>query len=112
MAKTDQPTATLKQPAAILKFAAQASLNLISALEGEVAVTQHRLAARIGVVLTLTYSLLKRCVLKGLIKVSQVSAKSCLNYITLKVFKEKRRLVSIEWILPGTGESLRYGHFE
>jgi hypothetical protein len=83
------------QPAAILKLAVQASLYLTSALEGEGAVTQQRrLAARIGLVLTLTNILLKRCVCKGLIKVSQVPATSCLNYITLQGFKEKRRLVS------------------
>lgn len=77
-----------------LNLADRATLSLLSALEDDQAVTQRGLAARIGVALGLTNSLLKRAALKGLVKVSQAPAKRFAYYVTPKGFNEKSRLVA------------------
>lgn len=77
-----------------LKLSDQATLGLLAALEAEEPHTQRSLAARIGVALGLTNSLLKRAIHKGLVKVSQAPAKRFAYYVTPKGFTEKSRLVA------------------
>ena len=77
-----------------VKLTDQATLGLLSALETQERVTQRSLAARIGVALGLTNSLLKRCIHKGLVKVTQAPAKRYSYYVTPKGFTEKSRLVA------------------
>jgi len=72
----------------------RATLLLLSALEDGESVTQRGLAARIGVALGLTNSLLKRAAHKGLVKVRQAPAKRFAYYVTPKGFGEKSRLVA------------------
>ncbi|WP_085902031.1 winged helix-turn-helix transcriptional regulator [Kiloniella majae] len=77
-----------------VKLTDQATLGLLSELEGNEHVTQRSLSVRVGVALGLTNSLIKRCVRKGLIKVAQASAKRYSYYVTPKGFREKSRLVA------------------
>lgn len=77
-----------------LKLSDHATLGLLAALEAEEPHTQRSLAARIGVALGLTNSLLKRAIHKGLVKVSQAPAKRFAYYVTPKGFSEKSRLVA------------------
>lgn len=76
------------------KLADRATLSLLAALEDDEQVTQRGLAARIGVALGLTNSLLKRAVRKGLVKVGEAPAKRFAYYVTPKGFSEKSRLVA------------------
>lgn len=76
-----------------LKLTDRATLSLLSVLEDDGHTTQRGLAARIGVALGLTNSLLKRAVHKGLVKVKDVPAKRLAYYVTPKGFSEKSRLV-------------------
>lgn len=78
----------------IIKLSDQATLGLLSVLETEETPTQRTLANRIGVALGLTNSLLKRCINKGLVKVSQAPTKRFRYYVTPKGFSEKSRLVA------------------
>ena len=77
-----------------LKLTDRATLSLLSALEDDEPVTQRGLAARIGVALGLTNSLLKRAVHKGLVKIKDVPAKRYAYYVTPQGFSEKSRLVA------------------
>lgn len=77
-----------------LKLADRATLSLLSALESDQSVTQRNLAARIGIALGLTNSLLKRAMHKGLVKMGQAPAKRFAYYVTPKGFSEKTRLVA------------------
>jgi len=77
-----------------LKLTDRATLSLLATLEEGEPVTQRSLAARIGVALGLTNSLLKRAVRKGLVKVQQVPAKRYAYFVTPKGFSEKGRLVA------------------
>ncbi|MFC1672684.1 winged helix-turn-helix transcriptional regulator [Pseudomonadota bacterium] len=85
-----------------LKLADRATLSLLSALEDDQPVTQRGLAARIGVALGLTNTLLKRAVRKGLVKVAQAPAKRYAYYVTPKGFGEKSRLVA-EYLTSSLG---------
>jgi DNA-binding MarR family transcriptional regulator len=77
-----------------MKYSDQATIGLISMLEDEESPSQRSLAKRIGVALGLTNSLLKRCIRKGFIKVSQAPAKRYSYYVTPRGFSEKSRLVA------------------
>jgi len=77
-----------------LKLSDRATLSLLSTLESEDSLSQRGLAARIGVALGFTNSLLKRAVHKGLVKVQQAPAKRFAYYVTPKGFSEKSRLVA------------------
>lgn len=70
------------------------TLGLLDAVENGEHVTQRSLAVRLGVALGLTNSLLKRCIRKGLLKVSQAPAKRYAYYLTPKGFQEKSRLTA------------------
>ena len=67
-------------------------MEILQAIEAHSDVTQRHLADRLGIALGLANSYLKRCVRKGLIKVSQAPANRYLYYLTPQGFAEKSRL--------------------
>jgi DNA-binding MarR family transcriptional regulator len=71
-----------------------ATLGLLNALEDGEPVSQRGLSVRLGVALGLTNSLIKRCVRKGLIKISTAPARRYAYYLTPKGFQEKARLTA------------------
>jgi DNA-binding MarR family transcriptional regulator len=70
------------------------TLGLLEAIEEDDAVTQRRLARRLGVALGLANSYLRRCVRKGLVKIQQAPANRYLYYLTPQGFAEKGRLTA------------------
>ena len=73
----------------------ETTLGLLDAIEkGEDNLSQRSLATRLGVALGLTNSLLKRCVKKGILKVSKVPARRFAYYLTPKGFSEKSKLTA------------------
>jgi DNA-binding MarR family transcriptional regulator len=66
-------------------------------------VNQRKLASDLGIALGMTNTYVKRCVRKGLIKVSEVPARRYRYYLTPKGFAEKSRLTA-EYF----SESLRF----
>jgi len=70
------------------------TLEILQAIENNNDVTQRHLAGRLNVALGLANSYLKRCVHKGLIKVTQAPANRYLYYLTPKGFAEKSRLTA------------------
>lgn len=72
----------------------QLTLELLQAIEREESISQRNLAEQMGVALGLANSYLKRCVKKGLIKMSLAPANRYLYYLTPKGFAEKARLTS------------------
>jgi len=69
-------------------------LGVLDAVDRYPAVTQRSIARELGVALGLTNAYLKRCVRKGLIKVSQVPARRYAYYLTPQGFAEKSRLTA------------------
>src|ERR1700760_1175383 len=59
--------------------------------------SQRRIAAELGVALGLVNAYLKRCVMKGLVKVSEAPARRYAYYLTPNGFSEKTRL-TIEYL--------------
>ncbi len=68
------------------------TLGLLHAVHENSLHTQRSLARELGVALGLANAYLKRCVKKGLIKVTQVPANRYAYYLTPKGFVEKSRL--------------------
>lgn len=68
------------------------TLSILETIEGKNNVTQRDLADKLGVALGLANSYLKRCVRKGLVKITQAPANRYLYYLTPKGFAEKSRL--------------------
>lgn len=77
------------------------TLGLLAAVESGRAHTQRGLAADLGIALGLVNVYLKRCVKKGLVKVSQAPARRFAYYLTPKGFAEKSRLTGefLSWSL-------------
>ena len=73
---------------------ARITLGLLHAVESNSAVTQRSVASDLGIALGLTNAYLRRCVRKGLIKVTQVPANRYAYYLTPKGFGEKSRLTA------------------
>src|SRR5689334_4018081 len=73
---------------------AQITLGMLTAVEGNSGVTQRTLARELGIALGLTNTYIKRCVNKGLIKVTHIPAKRYAYYLTPKGFSEKSRLTA------------------
>jgi DNA-binding MarR family transcriptional regulator len=71
-------------------------LNLLSSVE-DGATSQRRIAAELGIALGLVNAYLKRCVKKGLVKVSEAPARRYAYYLTPKGFNEKSRL-TVEYL--------------
>lgn len=70
------------------------TLEILDAIEKKDDVSQRHLAREMGVALGLANSYLKRCVRKGLVKVTQAPANRYLYYLTPKGFAEKSRLTA------------------
>jgi DNA-binding MarR family transcriptional regulator len=71
---------------------ARIMLGLLESVERDGAQTQRRLASELGIALGLVNSYLKRCIKKGLVKVSEAPARRYAYYLTPKGFGEKTRL--------------------
>lgn len=69
-------------------------LGLLSEVEFDAQITQRSLAARLGVALGLTNAYLKRCILKGWIKVHEAPKRRFAYYLTPTGFSEKSRLTA------------------
>jgi hypothetical protein len=72
-------------------------LNVLSAVERDSHLTQRRLSRDLGIALGLANSYLRRCIGKGLIKVSQVPLNRYAYYLTPQGFAEKSRL-TVEYL--------------
>ncbi|MDP6725221.1 MAG: winged helix-turn-helix transcriptional regulator [Arenicellales bacterium] len=72
----------------------QLTLNILDAIERQSDLSQRRLAGDLGIALGLTNSYLKRCIRKGLVKVSAIPSNRYLYYLTPKGFSEKTRLTA------------------
>ncbi len=70
------------------------TLGMLSAVEENSVVTQRSLAKELGIALGLANAYLKRCVSKGLIKVTHAPANRYAYYLTPKGFAEKSRLTA------------------
>jgi DNA-binding MarR family transcriptional regulator len=69
-------------------------LGVLDAVERNPAVTQRSVARELGIALGLANAYLRRCVRKGLIKVSQVPRRRYAYFLTPQGFAEKSRLTA------------------
>lgn len=69
-------------------------LGLLASIERDSAVTQRKIAGDLGIALGLANAYLRRCVRKGLVKVSQVPLNRYAYYLTPQGFLEKSRLTA------------------
>lgn len=69
-------------------------VHLLSEIERNPTFTQRGLAAELGIALGLMNQYLKRCITKGWIRASQVSAKRLTYFITPEGFIEKSQMVT------------------
>lgn len=69
-------------------------LGVLEAVERNSAITQRAVSRELGIALGLANAYLKRCVLKGLIKVSEVPARRYAYFLTPQGFVEKSRLTA------------------
>jgi DNA-binding MarR family transcriptional regulator len=69
-------------------------LGLLASIERNSAVTQRKIAGDLGIALGLANAYLRRCVRKGLVKVSQVPLNRYAYYLTPQGFIEKSRLTA------------------
>src|ERR1700741_4955154 len=67
-------------------------LGLLSSVESDGARSQRHIAAELGIALGLVNAYLKRCIKKGLVKVSDAPARRYAYYLTPQGFAEKSRL--------------------
>jgi DNA-binding MarR family transcriptional regulator len=70
-------------------------LGLLDAVEKDRAQSQRHLASELGIALGLVNAYLKRCIKKGLVKVSQAPARRYAYYLTPQGFAEKSRLTVV-----------------
>src|SRR4030065_10645 len=70
------------------------TLEILDVIDRRNDVSQRHLARHLGVALGLANSYLKRCIRKGLVKVSQAPANRYLYYLTPQGFAEKSRLTA------------------
>ncbi len=68
------------------------TLDLLTAIKEDSKITQRSLSEQLGIALGLTNSYLKRCVKKGLIKISMAPANRYAYYLTPQGLAEKSRL--------------------
>jgi DNA-binding MarR family transcriptional regulator len=69
-------------------------LGLLTSIERDSRVTQRKLAGDLGIALGLANAYLRRCVRKGLVKMSQVPLNRYAYYLTPQGFAEKGRLTA------------------
>src|SRR5271157_1775922 len=72
-------------------------LELLQSVERDGGQSQRRLAAELGIALGLVNAYLKRCIKKGLVKVSEAPARRYAYYLTPQGFAEKSRL-TVEYL--------------
>jgi DNA-binding MarR family transcriptional regulator len=72
-------------------------LGLLESVERDGGQSQRRLASELGIALGLVNAYLKRCIKKGLVKVSEVPSRRYAYYLTPQGFAEKSRL-TIEYL--------------
>src|SRR5499427_649035 len=72
-------------------------LGLLESVEQDGTRSQRHLAAEMGVALGLVNAYLRRCVSKGLVKISEAPARRYAYYLTPKGFAEKSRL-TVEYL--------------
>jgi len=72
-------------------------LGLLESVERNGSQSQRRLASDLGIALGLVNAYLKRCVKKGLVKVSEAPARRYIYYLTPLGFAEKSRL-TVEYL--------------
>jgi len=72
-------------------------LNVLSAVERDSHLTQRRLSRDLGIALGLANAYLRRCIGKGLVKVSEVPLNRYAYYLTPQGFAEKGRL-TVEYL--------------
>src|SRR6201985_1888986 len=72
-------------------------LGLLSSVETDGARSQRHIAAELGIALGLVNAYLKRCIKKGLVKVSEAPARRYAYYLTPRGFAEKSRL-TVEYL--------------
>ena len=72
----------------------QIVLGVLTSIERDSAITQRKLAGDLGIALGLANAYLRRCVRKGLVKVSQVPLNRYAYYLTPQGFSEKGRLTA------------------
>jgi len=70
------------------------TLGLLNMVHDDSTASQRSMAGNLGIALGLANAYLKRCVKKGLIKVSQAPANRYAYYLTPKGFSEKSRLTA------------------
>src|SRR3954452_22492529 len=68
--------------------------RLLSSIERDSTISQRKLAGHLGIALGLTNAYLRRCVRKGLVKVTQVPLNRYAYYLTPQGFAEKSRLTA------------------
>jgi predicted transcriptional regulator len=76
---------------------ARIMLGLLESVEQDGTQSQRRLAAELGIALGLVNAYLRRCVNKGLLKISEAPARRYAYYLTSQGFAEKSRL-TIEYL--------------
>jgi DNA-binding MarR family transcriptional regulator len=69
-------------------------LGVLTSIERDSAITQRKLAGDLGIALGLANTYLRRCVRKGLVKMSQVPLNRYAYYLTPQGFAEKSRLTA------------------
>jgi DNA-binding MarR family transcriptional regulator len=69
-------------------------LGVLDVVERDPSVTQRSVARELGIALGLANAYLRRCVRKGLIKVSEVPRRRYASYLTPQGFAEKSRLTA------------------
>lgn len=72
----------------------KALLSLLQSVERDGSQSQRRFAADVGIALGLVNAYLKRCIRKGLVKVSEAPARRYSYYLTPQGFAEKSRLTA------------------
>lgn len=87
MAKTKSDTPDMGTEARI-------TLGLLNVVQDNARVSQRSIASDLGIALGLANAYLKRCVKKGLVKVSQAPANRYAYYLTPQGFAEKSRLTA------------------
>lgn len=70
------------------------TLGVLDAVHGNSGLSQRSLAGELGIALGLTNAYLKRCVRKGLVKISQTPPNRYAYFLTPKGFSEKSRLTA------------------
>src|SRR5271170_4776992 len=72
-------------------------LDLLNSVERDGGQSQRRLASELGIALGLVNAYLRRCIKKGLVKVTEAPARRYIYYLTPQGFAEKSRL-TVEYL--------------